>query len=932
MIMISRTPTTRYPQRLVSLAILITTTLTISACNSKSEVERSSSTSNYAPASETDSGDQSESKGPTEQTAANGSQASGTTPATQPPALSTDQIDATKVPEGSVDELLAFIKKLSEQPPQGATEKEAIANLTKTQTIINEAATKLLTMETTDEQREQAIEAKLRSLAIMGRFGVENIEEKLLAFAETLTKETNATFAFLGKKILFGTKISEIQSGTNKKFAEFVEESRQLLEGNKDDEDVFLICQQAALALASVGQDSLSNELFQDIGNTFKTSEKSNLAGEAENILQQTLFFNLKIEEKVTSLIEEKEGAEEALLEAVQKILALDSVGQAAFRNIYNVATRCEANDKVALARDIYQQIGERFKSHSDKQLADTIAQVVARGETRTTLIGKPYEITGVTSDGSDFDWKQYKGKVVLVDFWASWCVPCIQELPNVIEQYKKYHEQGFEVVGINLDDDPARLKQFMDEADLPWKTVVTVNEKTRGFDAPIAAKNGLDKIPFTILVDRKGTVSAINLRGTELQTSLAKIFDSGEKPAAEKPDAEKPAAESPDKKDQSSQQPLGAESNDQVALIECGDEDEEKESDEKPAAEEPASNPYLAAPGLSAFDLVDYILDMQEKPKSIRKRPGFSEAVSEAADRVLASTKSDKLQVIAIQGKCAILHERASLGDEKADTALVAFLQTIKADKREKVAQEVQFLLIERKLINVDELPLEQVTTLLAEVKEYLADQKMTERHLRLASSIVHAVNRLEDDKQREGYFTDFGTIFSKSQDKQLAQYGKKLSRKPSQSSSDLVGKPLELTGTTALGTEFDWKQYRGKVVLVDFWATWCGPCRREMPHVKALYEKYKSKGFDIVAVSLDKDLDALAQYLKENNIAWTNLAGDETQQLAKKYGVRGIPTMMLIDQTGKIVDVSHNVAKLAPQVEPLLKGKKPGKADKSD
>ena len=925
--MISPTPTTRYPQSLVSLAILITVTLTISACNSEPDVERNSNTSNYAPVSETESGDQSDSKDPNKQTAANGSQTSGKTPTTQPPALSTDQIDATKVPEGSVKELLAFIEKLSKQPPQGATEKEAIANLTKTQGTIDEAATKLLTMKTTDEEREQAIEAKLRSLAIMGRFGVENIEEELLAFAETLTKEKNATFAFLGKKILFGTKINAIQTGTNKKFAEFVEESRQLLKGNKDDEDVFLICQQAALALANAGQDNLSNELFQDIGNTFKISEKPELAREAENILQQTIFFNLKIEEKITALIEEKEGAAEALLEAVQNLLALDSVGQAAFRNIYDIATRCEANDKVDLAREIYRTIGERFKSHSDKQLAETIAQVVARGETRTTLVGKPYELTGVTIEGNDIDWKQYKGKVVLVDFWATWCIPCIQELPNVIDQYKKYHEQGFEVVGVNLDDDPTRLKRFMDEAPIPWKTVVTVNEKTRGFDAPIAAKNGIDKIPFTVLVDREGKVSAINLRGEELQTSLAKIFDSGEKP-----NVENPAAKSPDKKDQSRHKPLDGKSLDQLALVECGDEKEEKEADEKPAVEEPASNPYLAAPGLSAFDLVDYILDMQEKPKSIRKRPGFSEAVSEAADRVLASTKSDKLQVIAILGKCAILHERASLGDKKADTKLVAFLQTIKEDKREKVAQEVQFLLIERKLIEVDELPLEQVTTLLAEVKEYLADQKMTERHLRLASSVVHAINRLEDDKQREGYFTDFGAIFSKSLDKQLAQYGKKLSRKPSQSSSDLVGKPLELTGTTALGTEFDWKQYRGKVVLVDFWATWCAPCRREMPHVKALYEKYKEKGFDIVAVSLDRDLDALGQYLKENNIAWTNLAGDETQQLAKKYGVRGIPTMMLIDQTGKIIDVSNNVAKLAPQVEPLLNGKKPGKADKSD
>ncbi|MCP4811827.1 MAG: TlpA family protein disulfide reductase, partial [Planctomycetaceae bacterium] len=299
----------------------------------------------------------------------------------------------------------------------------------------------------------------------------------------------------------------------------------------------------------------------------------------------------------------------------------------------------------------------------------------------------------------------------------------------------------------------------------------------------------------------------------------------------------------------------------------------------------------------------------------------------------VLASTKSDKLQVIAILGKSTILHERAQLGDDAADKKLVAFLQVIKDDKREKVVQEVRFLMVERQILEVDDLPLEKVTRLLDEIKEYLAGEKMTERHLRLASSVVHGINRLEDDKLRETYFADFGAVFSKSLDKQLSQYGKKLSRKPSQSSSDLVGKPLELTGTTALGTEFDWKQYRGKVILVDFWATWCGPCRRAMPQVKALYEKYQGKGFDIVAISLDRDLDALAKYLKENNIPWTNLAGDATQELARKYGVRGIPTMMLIDQAGKVVDVSHNVAQLAPRIEPLLKPGKPrAKEDQKD
>jgi thiol-disulfide isomerase/thioredoxin len=310
----------------------------------------------------------------------------------------------------------------------------------------------------------------------------------------------------------------------------------------------------------------------------------------------------------------------------------------------------------------------------------------------------------------------------------------------------------------------------------------------------------------------------------------------------------------------------------------------------------------------------------MQDKPNVIQARPGFSSAVIEAAERILAAETKDSYQRIAAQAKFEMLHRDACLGDEQADQKLVEFARQMRGDKDAKLAADADFFLLEHKVAGADDVPAEQIPDLLAEVKAYLADRDLTSRHLRIASSTVHAINRLEDPQQRELYFQEFGALFAKSDSKDLARYGKRLAKKPATAAPDLVGKPLELAGVTALGAEFQWDRYRDKVVLVDFWASWCGPCRQAMPQVKALHERLKQRGFEVVGVNLDKDPEALAKYLKDNPIPWENLVGEEAADLATKYGVRGIPTMILVDRKGTVTGLSNNLANLAPDIEKLL------------
>jgi thiol-disulfide isomerase/thioredoxin len=122
----------------------------------------------------------------------------------------------------------------------------------------------------------------------------------------------------------------------------------------------------------------------------------------------------------------------------------------------------------------------------------------------------------------------------------------------------------------------------------------------------------------------------------------------------------------------------------------------------------------------------------------------------------------------------------------------------------------------------------------------------------------------------------------------------------------------------------------YKGKVVLLDFWATWCGPCRRELPNVTAAYQKYHTNGFEIVSVSMDapRQGPALLQFFKEHGMTWPQIYdGTSGKTLAAvKYGVQGIPCPVLVDgDTGIVLAVGADAIghRLTRVLEPALAAK---------
>jgi len=179
-------------------------------------------------------------------------------------------------------------------------------------------------------------------------------------------------------------------------------------------------------------------------------------------------------------------------------------------------------------------------------------------------------------------------------------------------------------------------------------------------------------------------------------------------------------------------------------------------------------------------------------------------------------------------------------------------------------------------------------------------ARDKLAFAHYYMGES-YRGMNAFDDaEKEYKLILNDFGGVSPK-----LTQFAQmNLADLETERKLSIGAEPLAFSVKSITGEALSPEKYKGKVLLLDFWATWCGPCKAEMPNVKKVYSKYNNKGFENVGISLDRSRDALENYISQNKIEWPQYFDGKywNNDIATQYGVKQIPTTFLIDKKGKI------------------------------
>ena len=348
----------------------------------------------------------------------------------------------------------------------------------------------------------------------------------------------------------------------------------------------------------------------------------------------------------------------------------------------------------------------------------------------------------------------------------------------------------------------------------------------------------------------------------------------------------------------------------------------------EEPAAAEP--DPFAVADGTPEELLarIEQLRGMRPEGTGQDEGQVFQKkllgAIGQAADKILAAKPTGKQLQEAVNWKMTVMVSLRRLGDKEAAAELEAFPARLAEAGHKEFARRIMGFVLNDQLGQAISAGPKQVEELLGRIKKFLAEGPIGRAEVGLIMGTAQSLERVGNMDLAAEAYRDFGKLRATSDVPEIAAMGAKMDGAARR--IGLVGKPMHLEGTFLDGTPFDWKDYKDKVVLVQFWATWCRPCLQEIVGIRRNWDRYHDKGFDVVAVNCDDNREQLEGFLQQNEMPWKQLFSEDPEAagmdhpMATHYGVMGIPTLILVGPDGKVVSLKTRGARLTAHLEKLL------------
>lgn len=383
----------------------------------------------------------------------------------------------------------------------------------------------------TEEQRKLGTVSQLVALSHMS--GLKDIEsaKKLEKFAGTLLQSSDPDLAHQGRVVLLGFRLQDLQNGNVSEPTQLLADLDGLFQRPSDAGfPEMMVLQQAQSVLSEMGFNEAATKIDELVVSKFMDSPDPQLSSTAWNLATEKSQAFGNYNASLQDVYDGKEKEPTMLLGAVRGLYS-ELPNSTTLLQLVNLSTDLEYRGLVNIASELSDFIKTKLASLPNSTYVEAITTALEAQGRRLGIRGQALnlELDGLVDlEGAPLKWSDYKGKVVLIDFWATWCKPCLLELPNIRKAREDFGSQGFEVLAINMDENLAEAKKNLSTNPLPWKTFHSSDLSALGFKSAVAKRLGINAIPFLVLLDTEGKVAAVHVRGDRIAPSVRSLLADG--------------------------------------------------------------------------------------------------------------------------------------------------------------------------------------------------------------------------------------------------------------------------------------------------------------------------------------------------------------------------------------------------------------------